>query len=368
MAQFPVGSYGNQASKIRLLMYIGLTVVVIGIIAVAVFLRGQTQEVQTQGPVAVNPIGQEQKPAQEIATDKPAEPAVTSIEPTPDSTPDKNIRGQTNSPQEEIPATDTPGLAAMEEPDHQKLIDEALALLNQPGVQKTIEARDRLNELLPILQGSQNVFVKEQLAQLSERWLFGKQVFPEDKLCTNYKVSPGDALERIGRLYNVPYETLMRINGIDKPELLRAGATIKVVNGPFHARVYRSTFTMDIFLQNTYVKSYPVGLGKQSRETPTGRWKVDAGGKLIKPQWTDPDTGRTYKPEDPDYPLGSRWIGLEGLEGQAQGKTGFAIHGTNDPTQIGTQGSRGCIRLHNGDAVEVYNMLMPGVSIVDVVD
>jgi LysM repeat protein len=351
MAQFPVGSYGNQASKIRLLMYIGLTVVVIAIIAVAVFLRGRTQEVQTQGPVAVNPIGQEQNPPEEIAAAKPAEPAVTNIEPTP-----------------EKPAASTPGPAAMREPDQQKLIDEALALLNQPGGQKTIEARDRLNELLPMLQGTQRTFVKEQLAQLSERWLFGKQVFPEEKLCTNYRVSPGDALERIGRLYNVPYETLMRINGIDKPELLQAGATIKVVNGPFHARVYRSTFTMDIFLQNTYVKSFPVGLGKQGRETPTGRWKVAAGGKLIKPQWTDPDTGRTYKPEDDDYPLGSRWIGLDGLEGQAQSKTGFAIHGTNDPTQIGTQGSRGCIRLHNGDAVEVYNMLMPGVSIVDVVD
>jgi LysM repeat protein len=351
MAQFPVGSYGNQSSKIRILMYIGLTVVVIAIIAVAVSLRGRTQENQTQEPVAVNPIGQAHNPVEAIATAKTAEPAVTNMEPTP-----------------EMPATGTPGPAAIGDPNTQLLIEQAIVLLNQPGGQKIIEARDRLNELIPMLKGAQRAFVKEQLSQLSEKWLFSKQVFPEDKLCTNYKVSPGDALEKIGRNYNVPYETLMRINGIDKPELLQAGATIKVINGPFHARIYRSTFTMDIFLQNTYVKSFPVGLGKQSRETPTGRWKVADGGKLIKPRWTDPDTGRTYEPDDPDYPLGSRWIGLEGLEGEAQGKTGFAIHGTNDPQQIGTQGSRGCIRLHNGNAVEVYNMLMPGVSIVDVVD
>jgi LysM repeat protein len=351
MAQFPAGSYGNQSSKIRILMYIGLTVVVIAIIAVAVFLRGRAQESKTKGPVAVNPIGQGQNPAEAIATAKPAEPAVTNIEPTPAT-----------------PAAGTTSPATVGEPNQQLLIAQAMSLLNQPGGQKIIEARDQLNELLPMLQGAQRAFVKEQLAQLSEKWLFSKQVLPDDKMCTNYKVSPGDALEKIGRNYNVPYEFLMRINGIDKPELLQAGTTIKVVNGPFHARVYRSTFTMDIFLQNTYVKSFPVGLGKQGRETPTGRWRVAIGGKLIKPRWTDPDTGRTYEPEDADYPLGSRWIGLEGLEGQAQGKTGFAIHGTNDPQQIGTQGSRGCIRLHNGNAVEVYNMLMPGVSIVDVVD
>jgi LysM repeat protein len=359
MAQFPAGSYGNQSSKIRILMYIGITAVVVLIIAVAVFLRGRTQEGQPQGPVAVNPIGQAQNPAQADATAKPAAPAGTNTEPA---------SGSTSSPQTAIPAAGTPGPTGLAEPNQQLLIEQALVLLNQPGGQKTIEARDRLNELLPMLQGQERTFVKEQLSQLSERWLFGRQVFPEDKLCTNYKVSPGDALEKIGRHYNVPFETLMLINGIDKAESLQAGATIKVINGPFHARISRSTFTIDIYLQNTYVKSFPVGLGKQGMETPTGRWRVAAGGKLIKPRWTDPDTGRTYEPQDPDYPLGSRWIGLEGLEGAAVGKKGFAIHGTKDPQQIGTPGSRGCIRLHNGDAITVYNLLAAGASLVDVVD
>ncbi|MGA2093950.1 MAG: L,D-transpeptidase family protein [Sedimentisphaerales bacterium] len=355
MAQFPAGSYGNQSSKIRILMYIGATAVVIVIIAVAVFLRGRSQEIQTQKPVAVNPIGQPQPPqagATEANTPaKPVSPAVTNTGPAPVT-----------------PAAGSPGAAAMGEPNQQLLVEQAMSLLNQPGGQKIIEARDRLNELLPMLQGQERAFVKEQLSQLSERWLFSKQVLPDDKLCTMYKVSPGDALEKIGRHYNVPFEALMMINGIDKAESLQAGATIKVVNGPFHARISRSTFTMDIYLQNTYVKSFPVGLGKQGMETPMGRWRVAAGGKLIKPRWTDPDTGRTYEPDDPDYPLGSRWIGLEGLEGAAVGKKGFAIHGTKDPQQIGTQGSRGCIRLHNGDAVTVYNLLAAGASLVDVID
>jgi lipoprotein-anchoring transpeptidase ErfK/SrfK len=169
-------------------------------------------------------------------------------------------------------------------------------------------------------------------------------------------------------MYNVPYEILMQINGIERPELLKAGATLKVINGPFNAIVYRSAFTMDLYLQNTYVKSFKVGLGKAGMETPTGRWRVKEGGKLVKPIWTDPISGKTYHPEDPDYPLGSRWIALEGIEGAAVGRTGFAIHGTKDPEQIGSPGSQGCIRLHNGDAILVYNLMMPGMSLVDVRD
>lgn len=125
---------------------------------------------------------------------------------------------------------------------------------------------------------------------------------------------------------------------------------------------------MDVFLQNTFVKSFPVGLGRAGMETPTGVWLVKPDGKLISPTWTDPDTGKTYKAQDPDYPLGSRWIGLEGIEGEAKGRTGFALHGTKSPEQIGTQGSRGCVRLHNGDAILVYNLMMPGYSQVKIVE
>ena len=111
-----------------------------------------------------------------------------------------------------------------------------------------------------------------------------------------------------------------------------------------------------------------MGLGQPGMETPTGLWVVKLGGKLIAPTWVDPITGKVYEAEDPDYPLGSRWIGLEGIKGGAKGRTGFAIHGTKDPNQIGTASSQGCIRLHNGNAILMYNLLMPGLSQVEVVE
>ena len=228
---------------------------------------------------------------------------------------------------------------------------------------RIIEARDRLNEMFSTTMSPQQLaLVKKQLSSLSEKWLFERDVFSGDKHCGSYKVKPGDTAGDIGRRFNVPYGILMQINNISDPKTLRAGETIKVINGPFHCRIYRSTFTMDLFLQDTFVRSFTVGLGKSGMETPTGRWIVKPGGKLLSPTWTDPDTGKTYGAQDPNYPLGARWIGLEGLDGNAKGRTGFAIHGTKNPQQLGMAGSRGCIRLYNDDVKLVYDLLMPGVS------
>jgi LysM repeat protein len=256
------------------------------------------------------------------------------------------------------------------EPNSQvgKLVAEAVALVNTKPP-KIIEARDRLNEILPMpMSGYQQRVVKKQLSELADKWLFTRTVLPQDRLCGTYKVEGGDQLRTIGRRFKVPYEILMQINKINRPEALQAGGTIKVINGPFHIRVYRSTFTMDLYLQNTFVRSFPVGLGKQDMETPTGLWAVKADGKLISPTWTDPMSGKTYEAEDPDYPLGSRWVGLEGIKGEAVGRTGFAIHGTKNPEEIGMAGSQGCIRLLNGDAILVYNLLVPKYSRVEIVE
>jgi hypothetical protein len=234
---------------------------------------------------------------------------------------------------------------------------------------RIIDARDRLNEALPLpMSERQRAFVKAQLSELANKWLFSRTVFPQDKLCSSYRVKPGDLLLAMGRQCKVPFEILMEINKISRPEALQAGEMIKVINGPFHVRVYRSAFVMDLYLQNTFVRSFPVGLGRPGMETPTGLWVVKEGGKMIAPRWTDPITGRTYESEDEDYPLGSRWIGLEGVKGDAIGRSGFAIHGTRKPNTIGIAGSQGCIRLHDGNAILVYNLLVPGESQVEIME
>jgi len=249
-----------------------------------------------------------------------------------------------------------------------QLITEAVALINQTP-SNAIGARERLNDAMPMpMTVEQRKYIKAQLAQLAEQWLFSRSVFPGDKLCDSYKVQSGDNLSAIGDKFKVPYEILMNINNISDPRSLQAGQTLKVINGPFHARIYRSSFSMDLFLQNTYVRSFRVGLGKPGMETPTGLWRAKIGGKLIKPPWWNKLEGKTYHPDDPDYPLGSRWIALDGIEGNAKGRTGFAIHGTLKESEIGTARSQGCIRMYNGEVILVYNLMMPGHSRVLVVE
>ena len=247
------------------------------------------------------------------------------------------------------------------------MIAKALVLLKEQPT-KIIQVRDMLNPVLQMpLNAEQRSAVKKQLAELSDSWLFSRTVFRDDNLCESYVVKSGDVLENIGKRYKIPYEFIQTVNSISQPSSLRAGQTIKVVNGPFRVVVYRSTFTMDVYLQNTYVRSFAVTLGKTSTETPKGLWRVRSGGKNEKPIWTNPE-GKVIHPDDPEYPLGSRWIGLEGLDENTKDKQGFGIHGTKDMNTIGTAASLGCIRLNNGEAIQVYNMLMPVESLVEVAD
>ncbi|MBN1816906.1 MAG: L,D-transpeptidase family protein [Sedimentisphaerales bacterium] len=251
-------------------------------------------------------------------------------------------------------------------PEAVTLIESAVAF-EEKG--QYIAARNKLNEVLGLELSSEfRNKVKLKMSQLSEQWLFGKQLLEGDNRTMPYQVKSGDVLALIARDYKVSHQLLMKINGIKDARSLQAGTTIKVVQGPFHARVYRSTYSLDLYLGDMFVKTYKVGLGKEGNDTPTGLWRVKSGGKLISPTWTDPDTHKTYVADDPDYPLGSRWIALEGLEGDAKGREGFALHGTKDPHTIGTRSSRGCIRLYNGEIIELYDILVPIHSKVTVVD
>lgn len=310
-----------------------------------------------------------------------ANPANDGAEPTPrlaaEAGPQQQADASEQAPQPAEPkgepepiqtALDASEGASRPNADVAAIVAEAMALgRSQPS--KVIEVRDKLNSALSMpMSLQQRQTIQAKLSDLADDWLFGPAVFAGDTLCDTYAVQRGDLLEVIGRRHKVPYEILMQVNRIRRPQNLKAGRTIKVINGPFHAKVCRSTFTLDLYLQDTYVRTFKVGLGKPGYETPTGLWRVQQNGKLIKPTWTDPDTRRRYTATDPDYPLGSRWIALDGLDGEARGRTGFAIHGTKDPAQIGTAGSRGCIRMYNGDAILAYRLLFPVYSKVELVE
>ncbi len=337
-------------------VFVILAVVAFGAVVFLLFrghVSGPQEAAAGNAPALSNPA--------DTANDSSSPPAVgTGSDPTPTSGQEQSL----------LPGAARPAIGALspQGPEVDAAVAEAVKLIrSQPA--DVIEARNRLNKLLQAQIGpEQRQTIKDEMAKLSKNWLFGPAAFPGDMLCDTYTVKRNEVLDIIGRRMKVPHEILMQINNISQPKALQAGRTIKVIHGPFHVKVSRSTFTLDLYLQDMYVRSFKVGLGKSGFETPLGHWHVQQGGKLIKPTWTDPDTQRQYKSTDPDYPLGTRWIGLEGVDGAARGRTGFAIHGTKDPDQIGTAGSRGCIRMYNDDVELIYNLLVPLNSQVDTVE
>ena len=46
------------------------------------------------------------------------------------------------------------------------------------------------------------------------------------------------------------------------------------------------------------------------------------------------------------------------------GKTAYRIHGTNQPSTIGTFVSSGCIRLTNEDVIDLYHRIRVGTCVV----
>lgn len=388
---------GRKKNKNIIMMLILLVVLILIVVAYKSCQKSQDEpqteleQLQQILPKQVAPLKQNKElsplakrntinlPAVNSAPNEPQKTAVQNVQPV-QPTIQQEVKPQVPTP------TTTPAVAVIEAPKAvmpEEVEDQAtVEKLRQIDAQaqtyitnnKIIEARDLLNETLKLpLTAKQRNDIKKTLTSLADKWLFSKDVLPNDAVCSYQLVQPGQVLATIGKKYDVPWQFLLRINGIDKPESLWAGAKVKVIQGPFNLKIYRSTFTMDLFVQGKFVKSYKVALGRigtDGNPTPTGLWKVKGSGKgkLKRPPWPDPATGKFVYYEDPNYPLGERWIGLDGVEGLAKERTGFGIHGTNKPETIGTYASDGCIRMLNDEVIELWDIVSENTTEVLVVD
>jgi lipoprotein-anchoring transpeptidase ErfK/SrfK len=237
---------------------------------------------------------------------------------------------------------------------------------------KLLEARAPLNDALQVTRDpAQASQFKTMISQINQTLVFAKQRIADDPYSGSYVVQRGDTFLKIGKQFETTAELLERINGISAKSL-RAGATIKVVQGPFFAVVDKKTFTMDIYLgglpsekSSMYVTSYKVGLG-QDDSTPVGTWMIEPKDKIRNPTYYSPRGQGVIPAGDPKNPLAGYWIGLTGTGGEAVGKMSYGIHGTIEPDSIGKQSSMGCIRLGAADIPVVYDMLVGGKSVVEV--
>lgn len=205
--------------------------------------------------------------------------------------------------------------------------------------------------------------LRTELERISNALLFSRATNTNDPLTSVRTIAAGDSIHAIARQNRITDELIMSINGVTEPNKIAVGRRLKVIQGPFRAVISKSRHRMDVYLGEVFVRSFRVGLGTNGG-TPTGSWIVR--NKLDNPDWTDPRNGRHYLADDPDNPIGERWIGLEGIAGEAVGKQGFGIHGTIDPKSIGENLSMGCVRLTPDDIQMVYELLVERYSGVEI--
>lgn len=120
--------------------------------------------------------------------------------------------------------------------------------------------------------------------------------------------------------------------------------------------IYRSLHQVWVYQDTNLVKTYPIAVGRDGWETPTGTYQVR---QLIKdPRWIHPITGETIEGGDPKNPLGHYWIGF-----WTDGKNWIGFHGTPEPGSVGKSESHGCIRMYSQDVEELYHQVKIGTTV-----
>lgn len=115
-----------------------------------------------------------------------------------------------------------------------------------------------------------------------------------------------------------------------------------------------------LVLGNGQAIRYGIGVGREGF-TWSGRERVSRMAEW--PNWRPPAEMVARSPDLPDFvpggldnPLGARALYL--------GETLYRIHGTNEPSTIGTFASSGCIRMLNADVIDLYRRVSVGTQVV----
>jgi L,D-transpeptidase catalytic domain len=239
-----------------------------------------------------------------------------------------------------------------------------------------VAARKLLSEVLldTRVEGQAAQTLRQTITTINDEVIFSPRVFPGDPYAQLHTFQASDkALSTLPgkKGLAIDWRLIPRVNRMSNPDRVSIGQKLKLITGPFHARVHKDAFRMDVFMGQpeqpgewVFVRSFTVGLG-EGNSTPLGEFTVRRNSKLVNPYWVNPRTGEKFEPDDPKNPIGERWIGLEG-QGDAAAYSGYGIHGTIDPGSIGQMKSMGCVRLGQADVELIYELLVEGASRVSI--
>ncbi|WP_423409875.1 L,D-transpeptidase family protein [Heyndrickxia sp. MSNUG] len=158
-------------------------------------------------------------------------------------------------------------------------------------------------------------------------------------------VKPGETLAIIASNYRRTLMQILSANpSITNPALIYPGQRI-IIPGlpdpysiPYYITVSLKNRRLTLYRSGQIVKTYPVGIGKMLTQTPVGEFVI------------------VNRESNPGGPYGVMWLSLS--------KRGYGIHGTNNPSSIGKEVSKGCIRMQNRDVLEVARQVPNGTRVM----
>lgn len=189
---------------------------------------------------------------------------------------------------------------------------------------------------------------------------------------TTYIAGEEDTFLDIARHYSVGYVEMRAANPEIDPWAPPPGKPVIIPGFQLLPRARQQGIVVNLAKMRLYYFrdpgrepiTYPIGIGSEGLDTPTGVTKVVR--KTAGPSWYPTERMREAKPWLPrmvspgiSNPLGTHALYL--------GWPTFLIHGSNKPWGIGRRVSSGCMRMYPEDVVNFFGMVPVGtrVAVVD---
>lgn len=185
----------------------------------------------------------------------------------------------------------------------------------------------------PNLSPAERQQVEGLLSQLAGSVVYSN----EHRLEPAYVVQPGETLATIAEDYNVPWQLLAKINGVEAVDAVQPGQQLKVIRGPFNAEVDLARSEVVLLLDDRYAGRFPVNVEGQA--PTTGEWRV--GQKRL---------------DAPNQPV----VG-EGQKVVLENPTGEQIELSAGPTP--PLGARGRLTIASNDLADLYDILSVGSAV-----
>ncbi|MDD4102595.1 MAG: LysM peptidoglycan-binding domain-containing protein [Kiritimatiellae bacterium] len=191
-------------------------------------------------------------------------------------------------------------------------------------------------------------FVERKIGVLNTAMAFGDREMPEK---ARHKVVAGDVIGRLARRYGNTVDYILKVNGIDRPESLRVGRMIWVMQNPvFELTIFKRAKKAVLTLNGQFFKSYEVSLGKYE-QLASGTYEIKNRVKKTAAYGQDPtrSSGRTD----------TRELVLS-TSGVTPGQGTISLHGASDEFAFGQPPAARAVRFRTADIEEVFLLMRTG--------